>query len=185
MDSVEQVLDTIDAFESCNVSYMVVGAFSSNVYGIPRSTRDADFVVELGEVSIGAIASVLGDDYVLDRQIRVEGFTGSLRNDITYRPTGFRIEVFRLGKDEHHQIRFKRRTELYSPDLKRPIWIPTAEDVVIQKLRWARPKDCEDICEVLAVQAGKLDDEYLRHWTARHGTTELLETLLTRISDNL
>ena len=34
---------------------MVVGSMSSNIYGIPRSTKDADFVIELGNQSISRL----------------------------------------------------------------------------------------------------------------------------------
>ena len=36
-----------DALTGSGVAYLLTGSFSSNYYGIPRSTKDADFVVEL------------------------------------------------------------------------------------------------------------------------------------------
>ena len=36
----EAILKVIDALESVGVPYMVVGSYSSNLYGIPRSTED-------------------------------------------------------------------------------------------------------------------------------------------------
>ena len=43
------VVDALDAFE---IPYMLVGSLSCNYYAIPRSTQDADFVVQLnaGEI---------------------------------------------------------------------------------------------------------------------------------------
>ena len=64
----------------------------------------------------------------------------------------------------------------------RPVWLPTAEDVVVTKLRWSkggkRAKDLEDVKNVLAVQRGKLDLNYIRQWCDQHGTRQLLEQLL-------
>ena len=37
-------LRVAEALDRCAISYLLVGAFSSNRYGIPRSTKDADFV---------------------------------------------------------------------------------------------------------------------------------------------
>jgi hypothetical protein len=55
--------------------------------------------------------------------------------------------------------------------------------VLIQKLRWfgrsRRVKDLEDAKNVLAVQAKKLDLNYVRQWTDRHGTSNLLDQLLS------
>ncbi len=62
-------------------------------------------------------------------------------------------------------------------ELGRGVWLPTAEDVVIQKLRWRREKDIADARNVIAVCFDALDWEYLRRWTDLHGTTQLLDQL--------
>jgi len=43
MTSDTATLAVIDALESLGIAYMLVGSFSSNYYGISRSTKDADF----------------------------------------------------------------------------------------------------------------------------------------------
>ena len=57
--------------------------------------------------------------------------------------------------------------------------MPTAEDVVVMKMRWAlslnRPKDADDARGVIAVQGERLDWDYIRRWCDDHGTRELLE----------
>ncbi len=107
--------------------------------------------------------------------------TGSIRNILTFKPTKFDIELFRLGKVPHHQMRFSRRRRLKLPDLKVEAVIPTAEDVIIQKIRWQRDKDIADARLVIQVQADKLDWDYIRHWTDQHGTSELLERLNSEV----
>ncbi len=156
---------------------MLVGAFSSNVYGYPRATKDADIVIKYEDGVLSKLCSSLGDDFKLDRQTGFEVMTGSIRNVLTYVPTKFDIELFRLGEDPHHQERFSRRRRLHLPDLQIEAVIPTAEDVVIQKLRWQRDKDLADVRIVLAVQAARLDWTYIQYWTDQHGTTDLLDRL--------
>ncbi|MBM3848350.1 MAG: hypothetical protein FJ405_18955 [Verrucomicrobia bacterium] len=52
-----------DALTASGVAYLLAGSFSSNYYGIPRSTKDADFVVELrGGVGRDFMAR-LGSDF--------------------------------------------------------------------------------------------------------------------------
>ena len=65
MTSEEALLAVIDALKSVGIPYMLVGGASVSYYGIGRSTRDADFVVELGggchhepDASAGAAVSV-------------------------------------------------------------------------------------------------------------------------------
>lgn len=182
MNSVEITAAVVDALEACQVDYMLVGAFSSNAYGVSRATHDADFVVVVQPGQLRAITERLGSDFVLDRQIRMEGITGSVRNVITYSPTEFQIELFRLNtKDEHHEERFRRRRRQWLGDIQRETWIPAVEDVVIQKLRWQRLKDQDDILNVLSVSGPIINWEYLRSWTTKHGTDALLQDLLKTI----
>jgi hypothetical protein len=115
---------------------MLVGAFSSNAYGYPRATKDAVIVIEYEEGVLKKICESLGSDFKLDPQTGFELMTGSIRNILTYTPTKFEIELFRLRKDPHHRERFARRRRLALPDLQIEAVIPTAEDVVIQKLRF-------------------------------------------------
>ncbi|MEO8498766.1 MAG: hypothetical protein ABI614_27195 [Planctomycetota bacterium] len=174
MNSLEATTFVIEALEELAVPYMLVGAFSSNAYGIPRATKDADFVVELAPGELSRLAERLGSEYRLDRHTRIETITNSVRNVITYLPTRFDIELFRLSKDEHHAERFRRRVRRHLGQLRCEAWIPTAEDVLIQKLRWQRRKDLDDVASVLAVSAKLLDWDYLTHWTKIHGTFDLL-----------
>ncbi|MCY2962615.1 MAG: hypothetical protein NT069_03010 [Planctomycetota bacterium] len=153
---------------------MLVGAFSSNAYGYPRATKDADLVIEYRSGVLKTIADALGEDFELNPQTTLELMTGTIRNILTYIPTKFEIELFRLGKDPHDQQRFARRRRLPLPDLQIEVVLPTAEDVVIQKLRWQRDKDLADARIVIAVQGERLDLGYIRSWTDQHGNTGLL-----------
>lgn len=177
MDSVVAAARVIEELERANISYMLVGAMSSNCYGIARSTKDADIVVATDSSGVLKVAAALGDDYQLDRQMQFETITHSIRNVIRYRPTQFEIELFRLTEDPHHQERFQRRKRRFVDELQREAWVAAAEDVVIQKLRWQRHKDLDDVQNILGVRGGSLDWEYLRRWTEVHGTWELLEQL--------
>ncbi|GAA5483610.1 hypothetical protein [Haloferula sargassicola] len=68
------------------------------------------------------------------------------------------------------------------PLLFREIWLPPAEDGIVQKLRWGRSKDLDVTRDVTAVQGPEtLDTAYIERWCAEHGTTgrwaSLLESL--------
>ena len=63
-----------------------------------------------------------------------------------------------------------------------PACISTAEDVILHKLLWNQmtPSDRQigDAAGIVAVQAGILDTEYLRHWAQELKLTSGLERLL-------
>ena len=106
---------------------------------------------------------------------RISNFAFSLKNVVRVDGTEHTIELFRLGADPFHQERFRRRIKLLMGG--REIWLPTAEDVIIQKLRWGRSKDLDDARDVLSVQGDALDWDYIHHWCALHNTRQILDEL--------
>ena len=173
-------LTVIDALLAEEIPFLVVGSYSSNVYGIPRSTKDADLVIELRDKSVLSLNKHLPQSFHLDPQLRIETATGTTRNVISIDGTAFLIELFRLSQDSHDQERFHRRIKATVEG--RDVWIPTAEDVVITKLRWAyhlaRSKDIDDVRNVLALRQTRLDWDYLHRWTLEHGTEKLLAEVM-------
>jgi hypothetical protein len=77
MTSEQAVARLLQTLEWSGVGYMLVGAFSSNLYGVPRATNDADVVVHFESFNLTDFCHSLGPDFVLDPQAMMEGFTGS------------------------------------------------------------------------------------------------------------
>ncbi|MBI5762856.1 MAG: hypothetical protein HZA51_04940 [Planctomycetes bacterium] len=174
----EAALRVVDGLEEVGIAYMLVGSLSSSTYGIPRATQDADFVIQLSPGSLDRLMALLGPGFKLDHQMSFETVTATTRYKMELPGTGFTIELFLLSDDTHDQERFRRRVRKVS--MGRAVWLPTAEDVIIMKLRWSkdgkRTKDVEDVRSVLSVQKN-LDWAYIHHWCDQHGTRELLEQI--------
>ena len=181
MNANDLVVQVIEALDRLGIPYMLVGSYSSNAYGVPRATQDADLVLELGAHSISAVTRLLGGGFQLDAQMSFETVTATSRFILLHQDSEFKIELFLLSDDPHDRVRFGRRTKSRLDG--REVFVPTAEDVVITKLRWSkagnRRKDVDDVASVLAVQANALDLAYIRQWTDQHGTRELFERLWT------
>ena len=179
MNGSEAVLTVISALDSCGIPDILVGSYSTNVYGIPRSTQDADFVIELGGKSIDELARRLAPSIRIDPQMSFETVTMTRRYIAEVVGTPFKIEFFLLDDDPQHKERFRRR-QLVST-LDRQVWLPTPEDVIVTKLQWAflanRPKDREDARDVIAVQSDRIDWDYVHHWCEQHGTRALLDEI--------
>ena len=78
MNSVEATLAAIDALEAIGIPYVIVGALSVHVYGRPRDSKDADFVVQLDDQPIGEVARKMGVGFRLDPQASFERVTGTM-----------------------------------------------------------------------------------------------------------
>lgn len=181
----EAVVVMIDALERSGIPYMLVGSFSSNYYGVPRSTHDADFVVQLEREAFSRLMRALPPEVKLDPQLSFETVTGTSRYIATVADCAFKMELFILSDDPHDQTRFGRRRSVEL--LGRKTYLATAEDVVIQKLRWLdrarRNKDLDDLRNVIAVSGNVLDWDYIHGWCDKHGTREKLDEIRRSISD--
>lgn len=168
-------LQVAQALTACGIPFLLSGSFASNYYGIPRSTRDADFVLQAQRAVGPELARQLGEGFVLDAQLSFETNTGTFRQGLRHKKRAFKVELFLLSNDAHDQSRFRRRrvVELHG----RRLWLPAPEDVVVTKLRWARGKDKDDARDVMAVQRDRLDWEYIQQWCQRHGTLGLMEEI--------
>ncbi len=179
MNSEEATVAVVDVLEALDVPYMLVGSFSSNFYGIPRATEDADFVLQLERQSVSEIARRLGPQFRLDAQMSFEMVTGTTRYVLQLADTSFRIEFFLLSEDAHDQERFNRRRRVRILD--RETFVPTVEDVIITKLRWSRQgqrtKDIEDVRGVVAVNGDRVQWDYVNGWCDRHDTRATLEEI--------
>jgi hypothetical protein len=109
MTGSEAIVKVVEALDDCGISYMLVGSNSSSAYGIPRSTQDADFVIELGETSVGALMTRLAPSIRIDPQMSFETVTMTRRYVADVVGTPFKIELFLLNDDPHNQERFRRR----------------------------------------------------------------------------
>lgn len=174
-------LQIVDALDACGIPYLLSGSFASNFYGIPRSTKDADFVIQSSRGVGSDFEKKLGSDFQLDRQLTFETVTGTYKQLVRHAKTTFRIEVFLLSHDLHDQERFVRRRQenLFG----RKVWLLSAEDSIISKLRWSRGKDEDDIRNIISIQSGRLDWPYIEKWCKEHGTLALLQQIRGSVPD--
>ena len=123
-------------------------------------------MVQLNPDQRQAILNELPADFVVDSQVSFETITGHTRQILKIPSIPFEIELFDLSDEAFDQSRFSRRVS--TTMMGHPVWLPTAEDVVIQKLRWAklgkRVKDLLDAQGIVKVQGDRLDWNYIQHW---------------------
>ena len=173
----EAITATLQGLREAGLPHLLTGGLAANVHGFSRATKDADIVIEMILPGFDDFARRLPAELDLDPQVSFETITGSHRHIIALRRSPFRIELFLLSNDPLHRERFQRRIERFVPDLEIVAWLATAEDMVIQKVRWNRDKDRDDARNILAVQGDALDFAYIERWCDAHGTRTRLDEL--------
>ncbi len=186
MDIADVASKVLEKIEGTGVPYMLVGALAAGTHGIPRATRDVDFLVPVTTGGgVNAIIKALEGIVLFEDQAVFDTLTWGKRHvgrTISAQPV--KIELFEIFDDPFVLQEFERRQQIFIPILKRSGWVPSAEDVIVQKLRWGRSKDLDDVTDILAVQGtDTLDMSYIENWCAIHKTTDRLQATLARIPE--
>ncbi|CAN5486369.1 hypothetical protein BH09VER1_BH09VER1_50120 [soil metagenome] len=177
-------LRVLAATESAGLDFMLVGAIAAGAYGVPRATKDVDLLIATtGEASLQILTTALEPLLNFDPQVAFDTLTWGRRHVGTSRQSPpFKVEFFELFDDAFVHSEFSRRQKVFVPMLAEETWLPTPEDIVVQKLRWGRSKDLDDARDILAVQGPEsLDMVYIENWCAQHRTTDRLQNALAGI----
>ena len=97
----------------------------------------------------------------------------------------FKVDLFIAKDDPFDRAQIERRNpRAVAEDLDREVYVLSAEDTILAKLRWYRmggeqsERQWRDVVGVVKVQGDGLDFEYLRKMAAELGIEDLLARLL-------
>ncbi len=178
----------IEAFQHLGIAYHLGGSLASVSHGIARSTLDADVVADLGLNHIDGFVEWLKSDYYIDADMIEDAVTTGSSFNIIHLPTMFKVDVFILKNTPFDRQAFLRADlRPLDSEIDSPLYfVESAEDVILNKLRWYRlggevsERQWDDVLGVLRVQSDALDMNYLRHWAGALGMTDLLDSVLQK-----
>jgi len=168
-----------EVLERAGVRYFVGGSVASSMHGVPRYTSDLDLVVDLSEVQIPTLLAAAGPDFDIDEESLREEARRRGSWNIFHVPSMLKIDLFFFKGDSFSESQLARRVALEIVPGKK-VYFASAEDVVLRKLLWYREgneaseKQIPDVVAILKMKRGELDTNYLDHWAARLGVTDLL-----------
>lgn len=182
MTEQELLLDCVRRLNRSGIKYMLTGSMASNAWGIPRTTHDLDFVIQLPPSQIPSlVAAFASADYFIDEASVRAAYQPPHQFNVIHVPSALKADFWLLKPVLFEREMFGRR--LQDTWFGEPIWLTTAEDIILHKLYWNQitPSDRQlgDVAGVVHVQRGKLDEAYLRHWAADLGLTKELEAALS------
>ena len=162
----ELLIDCLRRLNGAGLNYLLTGSMASNYWGIPRTTHDLDFVIQLPPSAVPKIMAAFNGDFFLDEAaVRAAYQPPHQFNAIDQRST-LKVDFWLLCPVPFEREMFARRKPVTL--FGEPAWIGTAEDVLLHKLFWNRitPSDRQlgDAAGIVAVQQGMLDESYLQTW---------------------
>lgn len=170
----------IDAFKSVGVDYVMVGSMASSLHGDYRASADIDVVADITAEQVHPFVNSLTGFYVDDLAVSRAVAQGRSFN-VIHLAGIFKIDVFiPTSTFDRQQLRNRELHEIEA-DGPRQIWIATAEDTILAKLRWyplgqeVSELQWRDVKGILGTQGSRLDHEYLKTWAEQLGVLDLLE----------
>ena len=156
--------------------YMVIGAFALPAWGRPRATLDLDFIIQTPEVPEHLVLKLRHLGFHFDEEWdRYNPMVRAFHKRFRYGRTP--VDVL-LNRDEHDTVAFSRRKRKKIDG--RYLWFPSAEDLLLQKLKVGRPQDFIDAAGIVERMGSRLDRRYLARWAKRLGIMGKLTHVLRK-----
>jgi hypothetical protein len=173
----------LDKLEDCGIDYMLTGSFASNMHGVPRTTYDADIVIEVESGSVDEFVRSLGDEFYASREAARAAVSSRSMFNVIHLESGFKVDLIIRKARPFSKVEFSRREK--GVLLGESRWFATPEDVVLAKLEWSKLGESErqflDAVNVAKVQGEKLDRSYLEKWAKELGIQKLLQRLFKNL----
>ncbi len=160
--SVLEAAAEIAAFlEEQGVSYALLGGVAIQHWGEPRTTRDVDVVVMVSYEELEDFAQKLFRRFA-PRLPDALPFARRHRVLLVWASDGTSIDIS-LGVPGYEEEALRRAVSVSFPGL-RSIRLLSAEDLIIHKCVAGRPRDVEDVKQILRRQRLALDLGHIRQW---------------------
>jgi hypothetical protein len=174
-----------ETLEELAIPYLIGGSLASTLYGMVRTTQDADIVADMRLEHIQPFANSLQNEFFIDEEMISKSIRRYSSFNIIHRATMFKVDVFIPRPRPFHQSQLARAQRyIFSTDPEVSARFSSAEDTILSKLEWYRlggevsERQWRDVLGVLKTGAEALDRDYLRKWAKELKVSDLLEKVL-------
>jgi len=102
-------LQVVEVLESLDIPYVVGGSLASSLHGEPRSTHDADILVQLKSRQVDRLVALLEPDFHVDGDMIRDAVRRSACCNVIHRETIFKVDLFVAGSEPFAQEELRRR----------------------------------------------------------------------------
>jgi hypothetical protein len=176
----------VSILDQQGITYVLVGSLASSIHGMYRSTADIDILADVKSAQVIPLLNALQTDFYIDESAVREAIDRKQSFNAIHFESVFKVDIFIPKSDDFSKQQIERRElKKLSPDLEQMIYVATAEDTILAKLRWFNSggrianAQWRDVVGILAASSKKLDLDYLRDWAVNLGISDLLEKAIS------
>lgn len=171
----------IDALDRLSIPYMLTGSVAASYHGRPRSTHDADIVIDATPEALDALISQLT---AAGFYINPDGAREAMRRRRAFNAidatNGCKVDLIPRRDRAFSEEEFRRRIIVDLPVRPRTA-VVTPEDAVVSKLEWARragdsERQLADAAGIVALNPA-LDRGYVERWASELGVLDLWQRI--------
>jgi hypothetical protein len=175
----EEVLGRLArSLESLGIPYMVTGSMASSFHGKPRTTHDADVVIDPTPAALDRlVAELSAAAFYVDQERARDALRRRRQFNVIEMASAFKLDLI-IRKDRPFSVEeFSRRQPADLGGTIR-LALATPEDTILSKLEWARKgggseRQLADVRGILDVKGPHLDRDYIERWARELELTDL------------
>jgi hypothetical protein len=172
--------------EQLRIPYLIGGSVASMIHGEPRLTRDVDFAAVMRLEHVEPFAAAVEGSFYVDRELIRSAIRHHKLFNLLHVKSGFKVDVHVMLPSSFQRSELVRAQSVQLRKTPEGFArVASAEDIVLQKLRWYRLGDCvsdqqwRDVLGVLKTSRQRIDVAYLKQWAPEIQVSDLLERALT------
>jgi len=161
------------------IPYMIAGSLASSFHGRPRTTHDADIVIDPAPEPLDRLVAELSAAHLyVDLAVAREALRARRQFNVIDATTAFKLDLIIRKDHPFNREEFARRQPAELAGL--PMTLATAEDTILSKLEWAKKgggseRQLADVAGIVDVKGPELDREYIHRWAVALGVLDLWE----------
>ena len=169
------------SLDALGIPYMITGSVASSFHGRPRSTHDADVVID---PTLDALRSLVRDltsaGFYVDADRAEQALSSRRQFNVIDMASAFKLDLI-VRKDRpfsREELSRRQRSELAGTTVA----LATAEDTILSKLEWAKragssERQFADARGIVEVRGTNLDHSYIEHWADALGILDLWQQI--------
>jgi hypothetical protein len=177
--------EVVQLLDERGITYVLVGSMASSMHGMYRATADIDLIADIKPAQVRPLLEALQNRFYVDEQAVQQAISQQRSFNAIHFDSVFKVDIFipKAGDFAMQQLE-RRQLRKIAPDIDQNVYVATAEDMILAKLRWfhagggVSETQWRDVLGMIGAAAVELDLEYLQQWAKKLEVEELLEKAL-------